>query len=171
MVQGSHPNNISSIPSLSLSLSLLFESIIKHTIPLYNCNFISGQRLIRGILIRFLQLFQQCNYILHLVESRILEISHLGTQYPFGYTFQRPHSCFTLFFFFFLAFVSGANMSVIATVHEQQPQLLIIILCTVYGSHKLHFSAIFSLQMGYTVLFTHLKIILLQYFQFSVSTK
>ena len=35
-------------------------------------------------------------------------------------------------------------------------------------THKFHFSAIFSLKMGPTVLFTHLKIILLQYFQFSV---
>ena len=35
-------------------------------------------------------------------------------------------------------------------------------------THKLHFSITFSLKMGHTVLFTHLKIILLQYFQFSV---
>ena len=34
--------------------------------------------------------------------------------------------------------------------------------------HKLHFSATFSLKMGPTVLFTHLKIILLQCFQFSI---
>ena len=32
--------------------------------------------------------------------------------------------------------------------------------CTVHGSHKLHFSATFSLKMGLTALFTHLKIIL-----------
>ena len=49
------------------------------------------------------------------------------------------------------------------------PQLLIGLLwtvhkCTVYGSHKLHFLSTFSLKMGSTVLFTHLKIILLQYF-------
>ena len=41
-------------------------------------------------------------------------------------------------------------------------------LYTVHRSHKLHFSATFSLKMGPTVLFTHLKIILLQCFQFSV---
>ena len=35
-------------------------------------------------------------------------------------------------------------------------------------TYKFHFSAIFSLKMGLTVLFTHLKIILLQCFQFSV---
>ena len=34
--------------------------------------------------------------------------------------------------------------------------------------HKLHFSAIFSLKIGLTILLTHLKIILLQCFQFSV---
>ena len=43
-------------------------------------------------------------------------------------------------------------------------QLLFISLwvsCTVHGTHKLHFSATFSLKMGLTALFTHLKIILL----------
>ena len=35
-------------------------------------------------------------------------------------------------------------------------------------SHKLHFLSTFSLKMGPTALFTYLKIILLQYFQFSV---
>ena len=35
-------------------------------------------------------------------------------------------------------------------------------------THKFHFLSIFSLKMGPTALFTHLKIILLQYFQFSV---
>ena len=36
-------------------------------------------------------------------------------------------------------------------------------------THKFHFSATFSLKMGPTVLFTHLKIILLQCFSVSVS--
>ena len=36
-------------------------------------------------------------------------------------------------------------------------------------THKFYFSAIFSLKMGPTALFTHLKIILLQYFQFQFS--
>ena len=44
-------------------------------------------------------------------------------------------------------------------------------LCTVHGPHKLHFLSTFSLKMGPTVLFTHLKIILLQCFQFSISAK
>ena len=45
--------------------------------------------------------------------------------------------------------------------------------CTIYGSHKFQFSVTFSLKMGFTVLFIHLKIISLQYFQFqfSVSAK
>ena len=34
-------------------------------------------------------------------------------------------------------------------------------------THKFHFLSIFSLKNGLTVLFTHLKIILLQYFQFN----
>ena len=43
---------------------------------------------------------------------------------------------------------------------------------TVHGTHKYHISATFSLKMDPTILFTHLKIILLQcfQFQFSIST-
>ena len=40
--------------------------------------------------------------------------------------------------------------------------------CTVYGTHKSLFSHKLSLKMGLMILFTHLKIILLQCFQFSV---
>ena len=36
--------------------------------------------------------------------------------------------------------------------------------CTVHETHKSYFSATFSLKMGPTALFTHLKIILLQCF-------
>ena len=36
------------------------------------------------------------------------------------------------------------------------------------GAHKFHFLTIFSLKMSLTTLFTHLKFILLQCFQFSV---
>ena len=45
--------------------------------------------------------------------------------------------------------------------------------CTLVGpmqcsrTHKLHFSATFSLKMGLTAFFIHLKIILLQCFQFT----
>ena len=63
------------------------------------------------------------------------------------------------FFFFFFFFFSGNGWSVLLwTVH----------LCTVHGPHKLHFLLIFSLKMGLIALFTYLKIILLQCFQFSV---
>ena len=43
-----------------------------------------------------------------------------------------------------------------------------VLLCTVHGSHKSHFSTTFSLKMGPTILFTHLKIILLQCFHILV---
>ena len=43
--------------------------------------------------------------------------------------------------------------------------------CTVHRTHKLHFSSTFSLKMGLTALFMHLKNILLQCFQFSISEK
>ena len=45
------------------------------------------------------------------------------------------------------------------------------VLCTVHGIHKPLFSTKLSLKMGLIVLFTHLKIILLQCFQFSVFSK
>ena len=43
--------------------------------------------------------------------------------------------------------------------------------CTVHETHKNHFSATFSLKMSLTALFTYLKIILLQCFQFSAVSK
>ena len=79
----------------------------------------------------------------------------------FGFYVHGCDSRFTRFFFFL--FSPQLLTSQLWTVH----------LCTVYKSHKLHFSEIFSLKMGPTALFTHLKIISLQYFQFqfSVSAK
>ena len=67
-------------------------------------------------------------------------------------------SVFPQFFFFFFYF---------------QPQWLTrssVNSAQVYCSrtHKLHFLSTFSLKIGSTVLFTHLKIILLQYFQFLI---
>ena len=60
-----------------------------------------------------------------------------------------------LFFFFFFVQPTMVDRSSVT-----------VFLCTVYRSHKLYFLSIFSLKMGPTVLFTHLKIILLQCFQF-----
>ena len=61
---------------------------------------------------------------------------------------------FSFFFFFLAALVDFLSVNSVF-VH-----------CS--WTHKLHFSATFSLKMGPTILFTHLKIILLQCFQFSV---
>ena len=65
---------------------------------------------------------------------------------------------FSVFIFFFFFFFCTFWLSQQWTVHP----------CTVHGSHKVHFSATFSLKLGLTTLFRHLNIILLQYFQFSV---
>ena len=72
--------------------------------------------------------------------------------------FARPRFFFMRFPFFFFSKPQLQTKSSMnsASVH-----------CS--WTHKLHFSQIFSLKMGLTVLFTHLKIILLQYFQFSVN--
>ena len=74
---------------------------------------------------------------------------------------------FLFFFFFFMRL--GTNFT---TVHEQQLQNLTCqtifsqSVHTVHCSwtHKFHFSTTFSLKIGLMVLFTHLKIILLQCF-------
>ena len=81
---------------------------------------------------------------------------------------KNPASAAGVFFFFFV----HAFVRLTATIHEQQPQNLTFLtlfsqsMHTVHCSriHKFHFSVTFSLKMGSTILFTHLKIIFLQYF-------
>ena len=83
-------------------------------------------------------------------------------------------SAFAFFFFFFHVFWDKFYYYdyCLCTVHEQQPQSLTCqtifsqSVHTVHYSrtHKFHFSAIFLLKIGSTVLFTYLKIILLQCF-------
>ena len=71
---------------------------------------------------------------------------------------KRAASAFSLLFFSFFFLQPQLLTSLLWTVHK----------CTVHGSHKLHFLSAFSLKMGPTIPFIHLKIILLQCFQFSV---
>ena len=75
--------------------------------------------------------------------------------------------------FAFHAFSLSLSLSFWFSLQLLTSQLWTVHLCTVYKSHKLHFSEIFSLKMGPTALFTHLKIISLQcfQFQFSISAK
>ena len=80
----------------------------------------------------------------------------------------RFTSCVFVPLFFFHAFWSNAvtvHWTVIANVDFSAVNST-----SVYclWTHKFHFSVTFSLKMGPTTLFTHLKIILLQCFQFSV---
>ena len=67
----------------------------------------------------------------------------LDTRPRLHFILQRVFSFFFFFFFFQAATFDQFSRGI------------------VYGSHKLHFSATFSLQMGPTALFTHLKFILL----------
>ena len=90
---------------------------------------------------------------LQFCSSHSVHFGHI--QYPFGF---KLIWCLRFVFFislslFFFFFGSACNC------------------LQVHGSHKLHFSAIFSLKMGPTVLFTHLKIISLQYFLFQFQQK
>ena len=84
------------------------------------------------------------------IEMLICYIGFYECVWEARFALPRCTFAFQIFFFFsrnFLTFLSW-----------------IVLPCTVHGSHKLHFSATFSLKMGPTILFTHLKIILLQYF-------
>ena len=86
------------------------------------------------------------------------------TKCPFGLQwFWRLRFSSTFFSFFFFFFSLHSLLCQLWTVHP----------CIFHGFHKLHFSATFLLKMGPTTLFTHLKIISLQFFQFqfSVSVK
>ena len=81
--------------------------------------------------------------------------------YVFGLRVYASTFFLSVFSFFFLFFFPSRNCWPSASVHYS-------------WTHKLHFSiTFFSLKMGLTALFTHLKIILLQcfQFQFSVSAK
>ena len=84
--------------------------------------------------------------------------------------------CILLFFFFFFFFFLHTFQGTSAT--EEYCSVLFgrvfLTFLSISGpvhclwTHKFHFLSIFSLKMSPTVLFTHLKIILLQCFQFSV---
>ena len=78
----------------------------------------------------------------------------------FGFTSTSTFCFFAGFWFFFFVLATCFDFSTMNSLP-----------CTIHGSHKLHFLATFSLKMGHMVLFTHLNIILLQCFQFSISTK
>ena len=84
--------------------------------------------------------------------------------YEFGFELSVVAFVFSDFFFlsfFFLFFFFQPHYLIKSTVNSAFMHGL--------QTHKFYFSAIFSLKMGPTALFTHLKIILLQYFQFQFS--
>ena len=72
---------------------------------------------------------------------------------------------FCVFLFFFFSFFSKPQLLTKSSVNSASVHCL--------RTHKLYFSVTFSLKMGLITLFTHLKIISLQcfQFQFSVSAK
>ena len=85
---------------------------------------------------------------------------------------EAAFSFFSFFFFFFFSRVFGGlrllfNEQCMNSSHKCWlfPVNSASVHCL--WTHKFHFSATFSLKMGLTALFTHLKIILLQRFQFS----
>ena len=84
-----------------------------------------------------------------------VEAGSTETRWPFGsklFLRLRFWSCVFLYFFFFFFF----SRLTLSTVNSAFMHCL--------RSHILHFSATFLLKMGPTALFTHLKIISLQYF-------
>ena len=94
----------------------------------------------------------------------LLEEEVLKTKCALGKRVLRlPHLSFHFFFSFFLKknFSCICWLSLVNSAHQW-------VLCTVHGTHEPHFSVTFSLKIGSTILFTHLKVILLLYFQFSI---
>ena len=99
-------------------------------------------------------------------------------KYVFGFELFR-RLCLRFWFFFLPEAREHSYQWVPCTVHETHTtsnvhKLALLWHCqwvpwTVHGTHKSHFSTTFLLKMGPTALFTHLKIILVQCFQFSVS--
>ena len=93
-----------------------------------------------------------------------------------GWKPSASASAFFLFFFFFFSHIFETYGYCLCTVQWTVTanfdlsnffsQSVHIVYCL--WTHKFHFSATFSLKMSLTVLFTHLKIILLQYFSVSV---
>ena len=76
--------------------------------------------------------------------------------------------CFFFFFFFFTRFGKTRLLFMYCSMNSNNKCWLFCSKqCIMYCSwtHKFHFLATFSLKMGPTLLFTHLKIILLQWFQ------
>ena len=98
----------------------------------------------------------------HVIMINERQSRAINIMWPFGsqlFLRQRFQNC--VFLFFFLFFCSAAIVDFVnGFVYYLR-------------SHKLHFSTTFLLKMGSTALFTHLKIILLQcfQFQFSISAK
>ena len=84
---------------------------------------------------------------------KIVDFRHIGWVWIWliasTFCFQRVS---TIFFFLVAALVDFLSMNSASVYYSR--------------THKFHFSVIFSLKIGFTILFTHLKIILLQYFQF-----
>ena len=91
--------------------------------------------------------------------------------------FARFAFSFFFFFLFFWVFMRfrecGYCSCIVSWTVTANVDFSTVNSASVYCSriHKFHISATFSLKMGPTALFTHLKIILLQCFQFSVSAK
>ena len=89
---------------------------------------------------------------------RLLHLRFEVQRFPFFFFFHTFEGVIWLLFMHYSRTIAVfVNFSTVnsAPVHCSQ-------------THKFYFSTIFSLKIGHTALFTHLKIILLQCFQFSI---
>ena len=128
-----------------------------------------------------LQTFSSCIFVVHYLNKLydlFMQLKlYINILCKFGSRVMRFALCvlllfFFLFFFSFLHAFQGTSGTVEYCSVLFGPFFLTFL--SISGSvhcsrtHKFHFLSIFSLNMGPTVLFTHLKIILLQCFKFSV---
>ena len=120
-----------------------------------------------------------CEVTVHVQEKKKKNVdmrkraSQTATKCMFGSTFLTHvcvlRFCFCFFFFFFFTrFGKTQLLFMYCSMNSNRKCWLFCSKqCIMYCSwtHKFHFLATFSLKMSLTVLFTHLKIILLQWFQ------
>ena len=84
--------------------------------------------------------------------------------------FPKARFAFSILFLFFFALVCETNTRLLLINSSCKVWLFPPVQHKFYclRTHKFHFSETFSLKMGPAILFTHLKIILLQYFSVSI---
>ena len=125
-----------------------------------------------GIEVKFNKIRVGFFHVSLVMDGRTLinQISQVRIKAAFRFTKAASASTFSFFFFFSRVLeewtvAANVDFSIMNSAHFSTMNSASVH-CS--WTHKFHFSATFSLKIGLTILFTHLKIISLRCFQFSV---